>query len=869
MTAQRARSRALVSLSLLLSLTLAGCDGSQPSSKLVSAAPYNGPTDNASIVTRSTSDRIETMSGGTRTLSFTFNSSDAHELTNLRVTTDLTKLPAGWHGPASFSCASVTTGSGCVLNLTHSPVSAGRGTFNIDYSYTNDLGQTKTGSESVDYVATSNNNVVANAAPTGQVIAIAGEGSQPVNVTFTTDDGRSASALQVTTSLGSLPSGWSASDATFGCDTVRTGNGCQLSLTYAPSTGGSGTVALGYTYQDNSGTSKNGSINIGYAGTTRNNVNGTVTPSGQIAAVIGSGGLPVNITFTTDDGFAGSALQVTTALTSLPTGWSSSSGEFDCDSVSTGSGCQLTLTYAPAAPASGTLTLAYTYRDNAGTSKNGSINIAYTGTTSNNVNGAVAPGGQITAVVGGNQPVNITFTPDDANTVTQFVVTTDLTTLPAGWSSTAGTLTCATVSTAVPCDLSLVFAPSAYSAGNLTLNYSYRDNSGIAKTGTVIVPYVGTVHNNVAGTATQSPLTVHTGQTQTVTITYATDDGNPATNFSITNLAALPTGWHGPTSFNCATVTGNNSCQLSLSYAPTSPTVNTLMLDFNYRDDSGTLRFGTATINYSAENYALYISQSNTLYISRCEVDSHGALQSCTSYGRDYQNRTDLGYRNGKLFFSAEPPGLPRIGITWPIGGGAYVLSATTGPFTGPLRIGVHAALNVMFVSDVDGLKRCTIDDVSGSFFGCSGVTGAQPLTKVVFSADATLAYGSYNSGGVWRLQKCNVSPAADLSGCINTGINTATATMALQVVGDRLYSLRDGGGLLMCPINSDGSVAVCVATATGEMPVRAAFTRTNAYLTTNDIYIRRCPIRPDGTLDPCVDTTDPSLSSTLAITVQ
>lgn len=91
----------------------------------------------------------------------------------------------------------------------------------------------------------------------------------------------------------------------------------MLSLTYAPTVGASGTLTLDYSYRDNSGASKNGSVNIAYAGTTRNNVNGTVAPSGQIAAVVGGSGQPVNVTFMTDDGLSASTLHLTTALTSL------------------------------------------------------------------------------------------------------------------------------------------------------------------------------------------------------------------------------------------------------------------------------------------------------------------------------------------------------------------------------------------------------------------------------------------------------------------------------------------------------------------------------------------------------------------------
>jgi len=63
-------------------------------------------------------------------------------------------------------------------------------------------------------------------------------------------------------------------------------------------------------------------------------------------------------------------------LSSLPAGWSAGA-TFTCAQVSTGTTCQLPLTFAPTAAASGTLVLAYAYNDNAGTAKTGTINVPY------------------------------------------------------------------------------------------------------------------------------------------------------------------------------------------------------------------------------------------------------------------------------------------------------------------------------------------------------------------------------------------------------------------------------------------------------------------------------------------------------------
>ncbi|HEY4443889.1 MAG TPA: hypothetical protein VGN30_06350, partial [Steroidobacteraceae bacterium] len=85
------------------------------------------------------------------------------------------------------------------------------------------------------------------------------------SVVFTTDDGNLASNLAVTSGLGTLPSGWTSTSSTFTCSAVSTGTGCQLSLTYAPTAVGSGTVSLNYSYNDDSGTAKTGSVSIPYS----------------------------------------------------------------------------------------------------------------------------------------------------------------------------------------------------------------------------------------------------------------------------------------------------------------------------------------------------------------------------------------------------------------------------------------------------------------------------------------------------------------------------------------------------------------------------------------------------------------------------
>jgi hypothetical protein len=449
------------------------------------------------VATSSVAGPVSVIVGSNQTVSITFNSTDGRTVTGLAINGSLGALPAGWSGPADFGCQAIGRGSGCVLNLTYAPTAIGSGTLTLQYVFLDAAGSPQTigGSMSLTYVATVHNNIVAAASPTGEITALAGAASQPVVVNFTTDDGNPASGLALTTSLASLPAGWSTTATSFTCDAVSTGNGCQLALSYAPDTVGSGTLTLSYGYLDNSGTAKTGSLNIAYAATTHDDVVASAAPSGQVNAVVGSGSQPVVVTFLTNDGNPASNLVLATDLTALPAGWSSAVGNLACVSVSTGNGCQLAMTFAPSAAASGTLTLTYGYDDDAGTAKTGTLNISYAATQHDHVVTAFAPSSQIDAVAGVDTvSVSITFTTDDGNPAQNLSITSGLASLPPGWSSTAaGTFNCATVSTGTACQLSLTYAPTVPAPrAPLTLGFSYDDDAGTPQTGTLTLDYSAT-----------------------------------------------------------------------------------------------------------------------------------------------------------------------------------------------------------------------------------------------------------------------------------------------------------------------------------------------------------------------------------------
>jgi hypothetical protein len=562
-----------------------------------------GPTGTEDSVTATASagGTLAVTVGASQAVSVAFTSSDGLPITGFAVSGSLGSLPAGWTGPTTFTCATVGPGGGCVLSLTYAPTAIDSGTLTLNCVFVANSGLPRTPGPclTLNFAASAPNNIAAYAAPSGEIDATVGSAKQSVAVTFNTDDGNAATGLTLATNLGALPPGWSSTVSSFACALVSTGSGCQLHLVFAPTAAASGTLTLNYGYKDNSGASRTGALNIPYATTAQGTVVASASPTGEVNAVAVTGSQSVSVTFDTDDG--GIAPGVSADLTKLPAGWSSGKPAFSCAGVSTGNGCQLQLTYAPSMLGGGVLTLPYAYTDAAGATHGGLLNIPYAATSDDNAVGTISPSGQVTAIEGAPaQPITLTFTTDDSRLATALQVTSSLAELPAGWSSAAGSFACTSLSSGGGCALTLMYAPAGLDDGTLSLSYSYVNNAGESKTGSVVIPYRTTTNDNVVATANPNTLSVATGSSNPVAITFTTDDGQPASALTA-DLSALPADWSsGSNSFTCAAVSTGTGCQLSLTYAPTAAANSTLSVGFSYTNDSGAVKTGTASIAYVA-----------------------------------------------------------------------------------------------------------------------------------------------------------------------------------------------------------------------------------------------------------------------------
>lgn len=695
------------------------------------------------------------------TILVTFAGSDTQPLQNLSVS-GLGALPAGWSTPSgSFSCASVTSGNGCVLELTYAPSSVATGILTLTYTYQDSTGTSQSGTLTLNYQGTQADNVIANVSPTGQVIAPQGGSSQPVTVNFNADEGV-ASGLSLTSDLGTLPAGWSASASNFSCTQVESGSGCQLSLQYTPTAGSGGTLTLNYTYTDNTGASRTGAVAIPYATTTQDAVTASYAPAGQVSGVIGGSGQPVTVTFASNDGRNGSDLTVTSNLAALPPGWSSSSASgFQCSSVAS-TGCQLMLTYAPQSSGQGTLQLIYQYVSGDGASRQGVVAIPYEATTNDNVLASINPSGTVTVAAGSSQAVDVTFTTDDGNTATGLVLTSALSSLPSGWSSASSSFSCALVNTGAGCELALSYAPSAPDSGTLTLGYSYVDNAGTSKSGTLNINYVGTsLHAYVV----DPPSVYLCSLTGSGELSGCASTGS---GFSLPEAIAFSGSY-------AYVADGNGAGSIIQCNVATDGTLTgcATALSGGFNGDPGYLL---------SANGLLYIPQTNLFGGPEyCTIGSGGALSDCTS--------------TNAAGGSNQATGIALLGSN------AYV--STVGDQSQP------------------GILVCAYGD-SGSLSGCadagSGLGGASNVLaagNLVYSLSGTnvLACVPSTSGTLSGcVSSTPVSPPAGDAVMLRGGLAMQNATLYVP------YMLRNMGnpraspvaGVEVCLVDSQGNLSGC-----------------------------------------------------------
>ena len=328
-------------------------------------------------------------------------------------------------------------------------------------------------------------------------------------------------------------------------------------------------------------------------------------------------------------------------------------------------------------------------------------------------------------------------------------VTAGLTPLPAGWSG-ASSFLCGAVSTGNGCQLNLTYAPIALAGGTLSLNYSYVDNSGTPKTGTVDIPYAATIpHLYVAQLS------------GTLSSCVLNSDGTLASCAATGNGLTAPTG-----------IVFNGS-----SFAYVTDYDNSLVLLCNVALD-GSLSGCAATGSAFQSPWQLAINGA-TLYatnaaggVTICAIAGSGTLSGCAQ-----------SPATGAAAGIAVTPAFAYIGAASNIVdvcavGLAGSLSSCAGTGTGFMGLdGITLVGSYAYIANTANatVSTCTVDAGTGSLSGCiASAVGTEPMDVVI---NGSQAYVDDVDGNVYL---CAVVAGA-LSSCVVSD-GGATFNLPIQI---------------------------------------------------------------------------------------
>lgn len=302
------------------------------------------------------------------------------------------------------------------------------------------------------------------------------------------------SASGLTLSLPSLP-GWRAANEALHCAAVTTAGACRLQIIYTPTAPvASSSLRFFYAYTDSTGASREGAYTLAYRVLPANTVVISQRPAGVLRGIAGRSS-PLTLEFETSDGEPAASLEVSTHLASLPAGWKSDKDEFTCAGLGRGQLCRLTLVYSPiAAQGESSFDLAYSYVDSSGALRSGTANLAYSAIRPGSVIATLDASGPLLVRPGERKEITVRFEAGDGARASALRLGADPANTP-GWSIRPGWQGCATVEGSDSCSLTLVFAPSlVLGPGTLSLPYTYVDNIGEARSGSVDIDYASRLY---------------------------------------------------------------------------------------------------------------------------------------------------------------------------------------------------------------------------------------------------------------------------------------------------------------------------------------------------------------------------------------
>lgn len=610
--------------------------------------------------------------------------------------------------------------------------------------------------------------------------------------------------------------------------------------------------------------------------------------------------------FRTSDGGSASNLVLGLPAGGLPAGWSISDLN-SCEQVDGAEQCHLGLTYAPAAAApSSSVTFPYSYRDNKGGARTGSVDIAYAALAANAATAMLSPDGPVRGMVGKTSNVVLNFGTNDGSPATGLHIDTGLASLPAGWSSASAGFECAQFGAGSPCQLALSYTPAeAARASVLDISYRYKDSSGNPQAATARVNYSAVGPNTVG--ASLSPAGVvraRAGASQQVKLIFAPSDTGSASGLQLlTDVSKLPPEWTvKASSLPCTAVDRSGACALTLVYTPgTDQPAGKLDVEYAYTDAVGRQLTGKTTVPYASHDYRVFVADYGgyengmlTGGVRQCELDGDGKLIACVKAPSSWplHGANNVVVYGARAYIGSDPDtGARPVTICNGADDGALVDCTTTGPQfdrMSSLQVSGLGAFVISVNAGIPSLGYCplasdgTFDDTmrwNCGFFSSS--TLFKNVANGVPTALTTTDYRVYvsvtDNSSAQSLYSCSMLGSALLT-CVPTAIGAPEQVvqhMSSWQAGSKGYlylatsSLAEpkkaAGSIVKCTLDSSGVVSGCEK---GLIPpglneadlIRISdirVVRSNAYLVTGDTDITRkaykCQINQQtGDLEAC-----------------
>ncbi|MGE5486172.1 MAG: hypothetical protein ACM3PQ_00050 [Methanosarcina sp.] len=372
--------------------------------------------------------------------------------------------------------------------------------------------------------------------------------------------------------------------------------------------------------------------------------------------------------------------------------------------------------------------------------------------SANNAVATIDPAGTITATVGAAQVAHVTFTSSNDKPLTNLTVTSDLTSLPAGWNG-VGSFSCTTVTTDGACRLDLVYVPdTAPAAGTLTLNYQYTDSAGASRAASVAIAYE----------ATSVPSNAFILNNGDRSVTRCTIGGNGIVSGCASVATGLP---DQPTSLaisgTTAYVTSNSLGTLTKCAISSDGT-------FSSCADAGVPAMGGPRSMVVA-NSTLYIAEFSGRKVTKCTINADGSLTGCTDSGVSFVNNVfSIAINGGYLYAAIVGSTIYRCNLAND-GSLSSCISTGTAPING--AAGMTISGSTLYVVDNwdDVIYQCAIGS-DGSLSGCAAgqVSAGGMKSPVGISIIGTYAYVANDSGSTVTL--CQVASDGSLTACKDSG---------------------------------------------------------------------------------------------------